>query len=185
MCPTTTCPPTAGCTGPRFSGPWSRRGCLYVNCGSDPVLGMLPDATGVDTRLNRLRAARQQRRPLVRGSLAALPFDDESYELVLWGQSQDGVADQDHPLDELVRVVAPGGRLVIRALTGPQALATSLRQQGLAVEAPRRLSAGEWIVTADLIGARPGLLTRPEVHRDPGLTIGLGTASITPAQRRY
>jgi dTDP-4-amino-4,6-dideoxygalactose transaminase len=157
---------------------------LYVNCGSDPLLAMLPDATGVDTRLNRLRAARQQHRPLVRGSLAALPFDDGSYELVLWGQSQDGVADADHPLDELVRVVAPGGRLVIRALTAPQALVASLRQQGLTVEAPRRLP-GEWIVTADRIGAPTVPHTRPSAHPDRVRTIGLGTASITPAQRRY
>jgi len=162
-----------------------RAGCLYVTCGSDPLLAMLPDATGVDARLNRLRAARQQQRPLVRASLAALPFDDGSYDLVLWGQSPDGGPDADHPLDELVRVVAPGGRLVIRALTAPQDLATSLRQQGLAVEAPRRLSGGEWIVTADRTGAPPTPLTRPGAHPDRARTIGLGTANITPAQRRY
>jgi dTDP-4-amino-4,6-dideoxygalactose transaminase len=161
-----------------------RTASLYVNCGSDPLLAMLPDATGVDSRLNRLRAARQHQRPVVRGSLAALPFDDGSYELVLWGQSQDGVADADHPLDELVRMVAPGGRLLVRALTAPQALATSLRQHGLTVEA-RWLSPGEWIVTADRIGAPPVPLIRPIPHPDRVRTIGLGTASITPAQRRY
>jgi len=163
----------------------SRAGCLYVNCGSDPLLGMLPDATGVDTRLSRLRAARPQQRPLVRGSLAALPFADGSHELVLWGQSQDGVADADHPLDELVRVVAPGGRLVIHAVANPKALATSLRQHGLAVEAPRRLSPGEWIVTADRTGVAPAPLQSPGARPDQKRTIGLGTASITPAQRRY
>ncbi|HLB77655.1 MAG TPA: aminotransferase class I/II-fold pyridoxal phosphate-dependent enzyme, partial [Candidatus Dormibacteraeota bacterium] len=86
---------------------------------------------------------------------------------------------------QLVRVVAPGGRLVIHALRAPQALATSLRQHGLAVEAPRRLPPGDWIVTADRPGAAPVPLIRPGVPPDHVRTIGLGTASITPAQRRY
>jgi dolichol-phosphate mannosyltransferase len=130
--------------GPRVNGP-----CLYVNCGSDPLLGMLPQAVGVDVRLNRLRWARREGRPLVRASLAALPFPTASFELVVWSESRDRLADAERPLDELIRLLAPGGRLRLRVVhIGRAALLRALREQGLRIESARWLFGSEWVVSA-------------------------------------
>ena len=122
---------------------------LYINCGSDPLLSRLPYAVGVDGRLNRLRWARREGRPLVRASLAALPFPDSAFELVVWSESRDHLADADHPLDELVRVLAPAGRMNLRVVhMGRRALVEALQAHGLVVESGRWLVGTQWVVSA-------------------------------------
>jgi dolichol-phosphate mannosyltransferase len=122
---------------------------LYVNCGSDPLLRMLPAAVGVDGRLNRLRWARRAGRPLVRASLAALPFRDAEFDLVVWSETRDRLADTEHPLDELIRVLAPGGCLALRVVhLGRGALTAALRERGLHIESTRWLFASQWVVSA-------------------------------------
>lgn len=123
--------------------------CLYVNCGSDPLLRMLPRAIGLDARLNRLRWARREGRPVVRGSLAALPFPDASFELVVWSESHDHLADAERPLDELVRVLAPGGWLNLRLVhLGREALLRALREHGVTIQSTRWLFGSQWVVRA-------------------------------------
>jgi dolichol-phosphate mannosyltransferase len=122
---------------------------LYVNCGSDPLLPMLPAAVGVDVRLNRLRWARREGRPLLRASLAALPFPDSAFDLVVWSETRDRLADTEQPLDELVRVLRPGGQLALRVVhVGRGALMAALRERGLRIESTRWLFASQWVVSA-------------------------------------
>lgn len=122
---------------------------LYVNCGSDPLLRTLPNAVGVDARMNRLRWARRQGRPVVRASLAGLPFADATFDLVVWSESHDRLADADHPLDELIRVLMPGGRLNLRVVhVGRAALVRALGDHGMSIESTRWLFGSQWVVSA-------------------------------------
>src|SRR5207245_2583025 len=86
-------------------------------------------------RLWRLRWARREGRALVRASLAALPFPDARFDAVVWSESRDRLADTERPLDELARVLAPGGWLILRVVhLGHRPLLEALRAHGLAVE---------------------------------------------------
>ncbi|HYS01897.1 MAG TPA: glycosyltransferase [Candidatus Eisenbacteria bacterium] len=137
--------------------PAVRGECLYINCGSDPLLGMLPGAVGVDARMNRLRWARREGRALVRASLAALPFPDASFDAVVWSESRDRLADTERPLDELARVLAPGGSLILRVVhLGHRALVEALQAHGLAVESTRWLFGTQRVVRARKAAAGSG-----------------------------
>ncbi len=109
-------------------------GCvLDVGCGSSRILGALPaGSVGLDILARKLRYARRFGRPLVRASALALPFPDGAFPCVVCSQVIEhipagpaggggpvpGPAD-DRPagpppvLEELDRVLAPGGRLVL------------------------------------------------------------------------
>ena len=87
---------------------------LDVGCGSSRMIGALPPGSvGVDVLQRKLRYARRFGRPLVRGSGFALPFPDASFPCVLCSQVIEHVPKQSPILDELCRVLAPGGRLVL------------------------------------------------------------------------
>jgi SAM-dependent methyltransferase len=90
---------------------------LDVGCGSSHIIGALPaGSVALDVLANKLRFARRFGVPLVRGSGFALPFADASFPCVLCSQviehvPMTGVTPS--ILDELCRVLKPGGRLVL------------------------------------------------------------------------
>ena len=87
---------------------------LDVGCGSSRIIGALPEGSvGVDILLRKLRYGRKFGKPLVQASGFALPFPDESFSCVLCSQVIEHVPKESPILDELVRVLAPGGRLVL------------------------------------------------------------------------
>jgi dolichol-phosphate mannosyltransferase len=87
---------------------------LDAGCGSSHIIGALPPGSvALDVLANKLRFARRFRRPLVRGSIFALPFADESFPCVLSSQVIEHIPMAPSPIDELCRVLAPGGRLVL------------------------------------------------------------------------
>ena len=154
---------------------------LVVECGADPLLATLPDAIGLDDRLNKLRWARRFGRPLLRGSATALPFPDGSFDLAIWGGSGP-LAAQEQAMEELDRVLVPAGRIILGFergdRTGPLAM---LRQRGYEVDGQ----------STDLIATMrkgPGVLTpmapSPAPQGAPA-RIGLGTAEISALQREY
>ncbi len=87
---------------------------LDVGCGSSRIIGALPPGSvAVDVLRRKLRYARRFGRPLVHGSGFALPFADASFPCVLCSQVIEHVPKSSPILSELVRVLAPGGRLVL------------------------------------------------------------------------
>jgi dolichol-phosphate mannosyltransferase len=87
---------------------------LDVGCGSSRIIGALPPGSvAVDVLLPKLRYARRFHRPLAQASGFALPFADASFPCVLCSQVIEHVPKSSPILDELVRVLAPGGRLVL------------------------------------------------------------------------
>lgn len=87
---------------------------LDIGCGSSRIIGGLPaGSVAVDVLQRKLRYARRFGKPLVRGSGFALPFPDGSFPCVLCSQVIEHVPKDSPILDELCRVLAPGGRLVL------------------------------------------------------------------------
>jgi dolichol-phosphate mannosyltransferase len=87
---------------------------LDVGCGSSRIIGALPrGSVGLDILLRKLRYSRKFGRALVHGSAFSLPFADHSFPCVLCSQVIEHVPKDSPILDELCRVLAPGGRLVL------------------------------------------------------------------------
>jgi dolichol-phosphate mannosyltransferase len=90
------------------------RRALDAGCGSSRILGALPEGTvGMDILARKLRCARRFGRPLVRGSVGALPFRAGAFDCVVCSQVIEHLPRHWPVLEELVRVLAPGGRLVL------------------------------------------------------------------------
>jgi SAM-dependent methyltransferase len=87
---------------------------LDVGCGSSRIIGALPrGSVALDVLMNKLRFARRFRTPRICGSGFALPFADESFPCVLCSQVIEHVPMVPSMIDELCRVLEPGGRLVL------------------------------------------------------------------------
>jgi dolichol-phosphate mannosyltransferase len=87
---------------------------LDVGCGSSRIIGSLaPGSVAVDVLMNKLRFARRFQVPLAQASGFALPFADESFPCVLCSQVIEHVPMVPSMIDELCRVLRPGGRLVL------------------------------------------------------------------------
>ncbi|MDX6555408.1 MAG: hypothetical protein QOD86_1603 [Miltoncostaeaceae bacterium] len=97
------------------------RRVLDAACGTGYGSAILAGAgaasvTAVDRSEEALRWARLAAKEGVRherADLAALPFEDGAFDLVVCFEAIEHVDDQDRVLDELVRVLAPGGVLAI------------------------------------------------------------------------
>jgi SAM-dependent methyltransferase len=87
---------------------------LDVGCGSSRIIGSLPEGSvALDILIRKLRFDRRFGVPLVAGSGFALPFPDASFSCVLSSQVIEHVPKDSPMIDELCRVLKPGGRLVL------------------------------------------------------------------------
>ena len=87
---------------------------LDVGCGSSQIIGALPPGSvALDVLPNKLRYDARYGRARVRASGGALPFPDASFTCVLCSQVIEHVPAELPVLDELQRVLKPGGRLVL------------------------------------------------------------------------
>ena len=85
-----------------------------VGCGSSKIIAALPrGSVAVDILPQKLRYARRYGVPLVHCSGFTLPFADASFPCVLCSQVIEHVPMDSPMLSELLRVLAPGGRLVL------------------------------------------------------------------------
>ncbi len=86
---------------------------------------------GVDLSLPMLAVARGKAPSanLVRGDAAALPFTDSQFDLVFSVTMLEFVADPEQALDEMWRLVRPGGRLVIGVLNALSPWAWARRRE--------------------------------------------------------
>ena len=87
---------------------------LDVGCGSSRIIAALPPGSvAVDVLFRKLRYARRFSSRLAHASGFQLPFRDESFPCVLCSQVIEHVPKESPILAELVRVLKPGGRLVL------------------------------------------------------------------------
>jgi len=87
---------------------------LDIGCGSSRILADLKGATvGLDVQLSKLRYARRYNLPLVNGNIFQLPFNDNSFDCVICSQVIEHLVEGDEPFDEMLRVLRPGGKLVL------------------------------------------------------------------------
>lgn len=86
---------------------------LDVGCGSSKIIQFLPGAIGLDYNLSKLRYLRPCHSRLVHGSIFGLPFADESFETVICSQVIEHIPDTESAVSELLRVLKPGGRLIL------------------------------------------------------------------------
>ena len=87
---------------------------LDVGCGSSHIIGSLPEGSvALDVLVNKLRFARRFPVSRVRASGFALPFANERFPCVLCSQVIEHVPMVPSMIDELCRVLAPGGQLVL------------------------------------------------------------------------
>ena len=97
-----------------MSSPLARAPCLDVGCGSSRILQALTEGSvGVDVLARKLRYDRKFRVPLVQASGFDLPFPDDSFCCVVSSQVIEHVPKDSPMIDELCRVLGPGGRLVL------------------------------------------------------------------------
>jgi glycosyltransferase involved in cell wall biosynthesis len=90
---------------------------LDVGCGSSRIVGALPPGSvAVDILHRKLRYAKKFSRLLVQASGLQLPFPDDSFSCVVCSQLIERLPREPAILDELCRVLAPGGRLVLGTL---------------------------------------------------------------------
>ena len=87
---------------------------LDVGCGSSRILDMLPEGSiALDVLIRKLRYDQRFGVPLVQASGFQLPFPDNSFPCVISSQVIEHVPKESPMIDELCRVLQPGGRLVL------------------------------------------------------------------------
>lgn len=87
---------------------------LDVGCGSSKIIGALAkDSVATDVLLRKLRYARRFRTTRVQASGFQLPFATSSFPCVLCSQVIEHVSKEGGFLEELVRVLRPGGAVVL------------------------------------------------------------------------
>ena len=86
---------------------------LDIGCGSSVILQSLNNAIGLDVQQNKLRYMRRYDVPLVRASITALPFADESFDCLVCSQVIEHIPADPAIFTEFVRVLRPGGLLIL------------------------------------------------------------------------
>jgi dolichol-phosphate mannosyltransferase len=90
-----------------------RASVLDVGCGSSHIIVDLPAAVGLDIAHAKLRWLRPRHSPLVQATVQRLPFRGDSFGTVICSQLIEHLPDGPGILEELDRVLAPGGTLIL------------------------------------------------------------------------
>jgi len=86
---------------------------LDIGCGSSRIPQSLPQAVGMDMQLRKLRWLRAPGRQLVQASLMELPFKDRTFDCVISSEVIEHIPREQISLADMVRVVQPGGTLIL------------------------------------------------------------------------
>jgi SAM-dependent methyltransferase len=181
------------------------RSVVDVGCGSGRITGWLADRVGpdglvcaVDREAEALEyaavALSANPRRSVEGWVAdivALPFADDTFDAAWCSRVLGYLADPAAAIDELVRVVRPGGRIVV--LTGDAARATFLPiepelETRLRQAEHRALRAGAWGEPIDIhLGRRLYALarSRPVASVEPVSIVWERVAPLRDVDRTY
>lgn len=85
---------------------------LDIGCGSSMILEALPHSVALDIQINRLRFKASPFRKSVQGSVFSLPFADRQFDCVVFSEVIEHLPKDKIILDECVRVLRPGGKLI-------------------------------------------------------------------------
>lgn len=86
---------------------------LDIGCGSSRIITDLKNAVGMDILQRKLRWLKPRHPSLVRGSTFALPFKNDSFDAVINSEVIEHVPEAPDILDEMWRVLRPGGTLIL------------------------------------------------------------------------
>jgi len=89
------------------------RSILDVGCGSSRIIQHLPGAVGMDLQLRKLRWLRGPGRRLLQADMNRLPFPDGAFDAVVCSEVIEHIPREQVHLEELVRVIRPGGLLIL------------------------------------------------------------------------
>jgi dolichol-phosphate mannosyltransferase len=94
---------------------WARGAGLTLDagCGSSMIVQSLNNAVALDYNFAKTRYLNRLKIPAVRASAFALPFKDESFDCVVSSQVIEHIAREQGLFDEMLRVLRPGGMLII------------------------------------------------------------------------
>jgi dolichol-phosphate mannosyltransferase len=86
---------------------------LDIGSGSSMIMEALPHSFSLDIMSNRLRYKNHDtKRHSVQGTIFSLPFDDGEFDCVIFSQVIEHLPKDDVILDECVRVIRQGGKLI-------------------------------------------------------------------------
>jgi dolichol-phosphate mannosyltransferase len=86
---------------------------LDIGCGSSRIVQTLPRAVGMDLAVRKLRWLRGPGRLLIQADMSHLPFADGGFDAVVCSEVIEHIPRDRVRLAELVRVIRPGGTLVL------------------------------------------------------------------------
>lgn len=86
---------------------------LDIGCGSSRIVQTLPRVVGMDLAMPKLRWLRAPGRTLMQGDMNHLPFKDGMFDAVISSEVIEHIPRKDVRLAELVRVIRPGGFLIV------------------------------------------------------------------------
>lgn len=135
-----------------FAAPQAQDRLLDLACGTGDILFRAADrvsvAVGLDVTLRMLqRAAVKRKTTLVNGDMLALPFASGYFSVVTAGYGLRNVPDLQQAIDEIARVLAPGGRFLSLDFNRPE----------------RAWLRGAYLTYLTIVGSTLGLV----LHRDP------------------
>lgn len=86
---------------------------LDIGCGSSRIIVDLKDAVGMDILLRKLRFLKPKHDKLLKASTFALPFRDQSFNVVINSQVIEHIPEDPVIMSEMWRVLRPGGTLIL------------------------------------------------------------------------
>jgi dolichol-phosphate mannosyltransferase len=86
---------------------------LDIGCGSSRIVQNLPRGVGIDLAIRKLRWLRGPGRMLLQADMNRLPFRDAAFDAVVCSEVIEHVPREEVRLAEQVRVLRPGGLLVL------------------------------------------------------------------------
>jgi len=86
---------------------------LDVGCGSSAILRDTADCVGLDLARRKLRYMSRYGKPMVEGTIFALPFQDASFDVLICSEVIEHIPEGLGPFHELRRVLKPGGFLIL------------------------------------------------------------------------
>lgn len=86
---------------------------LDIGCGSSRIVQTLPRVVATDLAIRKLRWLRAPGRPLLQADMNQLPFRSGAFGAVVCSEVIEHIPRAEVRLEELVRVIAPGGVLIL------------------------------------------------------------------------